>query len=55
MYRTLNLIKREYEKMDNRKEHAAIEVCNTVLNENRTVIIQDENLTEWKKIHGKKV
>ena len=55
MYRTLNLIKREYEKLDNRKEHAAIEVCNTVLNENRTVIIQDENLTEWKKIHGKKV
>lgn len=55
MYKTRNLIKREYEKLDNRKNNAAIEVCNEVLRENRTVIIQDENLRGWKKMHGKKV
>ena len=55
-YRTQKQIKKEYAKMDKKKEQRAIEIVHTVLSENRTLIIQDENLTGWKTNgHGKKV
>ena len=49
-------IKREYQKLTNKKETEAIKLTREVLFETEVLIIQDENLTGWHKTgHGKKV
>lgn len=49
-------IKREYQKITNKKEAEAIKLTREVLSETEVLIIQDENLTGWQKTgHGKKV
>lgn len=49
-------IKREYQKLTNKKEAEAIKLTREVLAETEVLIIQDENLTGWQKTgHGKKV
>ena len=55
-YKTQRLIHKEYARLDNRKDAAAIQLTNKVLSENEVLVIQDENLTGWKANgHGKKV
>jgi putative transposase len=55
-YKTQRLIHKEYARLDNRKDAAAIQMTNEVLSENEVLVIQDENLTGWQSNgHGKKV
>ena len=53
--KTLKQLHKEYERNDNLKEQHAIELVNEVLDTSEVLIIQDENLSGWKKKHGKKV
>ena len=49
-------IKRQYHKMDCKRNEESIRLCNKVLEETETLVIQDENLDGWKRTgHGKKV
>lgn len=48
-YNTLQRLKKEYYKISRRKNAAAIELVNEFLDMNETVVIQDEQLTNWKK------
>lgn len=53
-FKTLNLIKREYQKMSNRKDDTANKICSEVL-KFKDIYMQDENLTGWKSLFGKKI
>jgi putative transposase len=56
MWKTRLKIRREYMKMDNRKEAAAKDLVVEVLDETEVLVIQDENLSGWQRTgHGKKV
>lgn len=48
-------IHREYDRIGHLKDDAANKVVHMLLSENRTVVIQDEQITSWKRRHGKKV
>ena len=49
-------IKRQYHKMDCKRNEESIRLCNKILEETETLVIQDENLDGWKRTgHGKKV
>ena len=49
--KTISLIRREYQKMDARRDDAARKVCASLL-ENETVFMQDENIRGWKSRKG---
>ena len=53
--KTLFKIKREYQTMDNRKEEAANQLVHYLLSNYRIIYMQDENITGWKRMFGKKV
>lgn len=55
-YNTLQRLKKEYYRLSRRKDAAAIELTNEFLDMNETVLIQDEQLSNWKrkKKHTKK-
>ena len=53
-YKTLNLIKREYQKLTNKKNDIANKICNEIL-QFEHVYMQDENISGWKKRFGKQV
>ena len=48
-YDTLQRLKKEYYKIRRRKDAAAIHLTNEILDMNETVLIQDEQLSSWKK------
>lgn len=51
-HKTRYLMRKEYEKMDNRKNDAANKLVHTLLSENETVYMQDESITAWRKKNG---
>ena len=53
--KTLFKIKREYQTMDNLKEEAANQLVHYLLSNYRIIYMQDENITGWKRMFGKKV
>ena len=48
-------IRREYEKLSNKKDDLANKIIAKVLQENELIIMQDEQINSWKKNHGKKI
>lgn len=55
-YKTKLLIQTEYKKLINKKDNAANQLVAKLLNENKEIIIQDEQLAKWQKgNHGKAV
>lgn len=50
-FKTLTKIRREYEKIDNKKNDAANKLVHGLL-KNELVVIQDENLASWKRKKG---
>ena len=48
-------IRREYEKLSNKKNDLANKIVAKVLQENELIIMQDEQINSWKKKHGKKI
>jgi putative transposase len=53
-YKTLLLIKREYQKISNRKTDIANKICAEILKFEH-IYMQDENLSGWKNLFGKQV
>lgn len=53
-FNTLRLIKREYQKLSNKKNDVANKIVAEIL-KFKDIYMQDENLTGWKKLFGKKV
>jgi putative transposase len=53
-YKTLCLIKREYQKMSNKKKDVANKIVAKIL-KYKDIYMQDENISGWKKLFGKKV
>ena len=51
-HKTRYLMRKEYEKMDNRKNDAANKLVHKLLSENETVYMQDESITAWRKKNG---
>ena len=55
-YRDHRKLQRQYAKLDNRKDARAIQISHQILSENKTVVIQNEQISKWKSTsHGKKV
>lgn len=48
-------IRKEYEKLSNKKDDLANKIVAKMLHENELIIMQDEQINSWKKKHGKKV
>lgn len=48
-YKTIQKIRKEYEKMSNKKKDAANKVVFTLCSQNDMIYIQDENLAGWKE------
>jgi putative transposase len=53
-FKTLNLIKREYQKLTNRKNDIENKICHEIL-KFKDIYMQDENLSGWKSRFGKKI
>jgi len=55
-YRTRMKLRREYERIANRRQDKANKIVSKLLTENQTVVMQDENIKGWHKgLFGKQV
>lgn len=53
-YKTITLIRKEYEKMSNKKNDLANKIVSDIL-KNRYIFMQDEQLSKWKIQFGKQI
>ena len=51
-YKTKHLMRKEYEKMNNKKNDIANKIVHKLLSENETVYMQDENIKAWVRKNG---
>lgn len=56
-YKTKRLIKKEYNKMTNKRNDISNKIVHELVSNYKTIVIQDEQISEWKenKINSKKV
>ena len=54
-YVTIKKIHKEYDKLTRKKNDAANKLVHQLLEENRQIIIQDEQIKSWSSKHGRKV
>ncbi len=54
-YKTIKKIHKEYLKLTRKKNDAANKFVHQLLEENKQIIIQDEQVKSWSKKHGRKI
>lgn len=54
-YKTVVKLHKEYQRLTNIKDDMSNKIVHKLLSENEQIIIQDEQLTAWKKKHGRKI
>lgn len=54
-WKTRIKLRKCYQKISNKKNDLANKICHKILQENKVIIIQDEQINSWKVQHGKKV
>ena len=56
-YKTIKRIKKEYIHINNKKNDISNKIVSNILNNNKTIVIQDEQISEWKQdgISGSKL
>ena len=48
-YKTIKKIRKEYIHINNKKNDISNKIVHSILNDNKTIIIQDEQISEWKQ------
>ena len=56
-YKTIKRIRKEYIHINNKKNDISNKIVSNILNNNKTIVIQDEQISEWKQdgISGSKI
>ena len=56
-YKTIKRIRKEYIHINNKKNDISNKIVSNILNNNKTIVIQDEQISEWRKdgISGSKI
>lgn len=56
-YKLINKIRKEYIYINNKKNDISNKIVHSILNNNKTIVIQDEQISEWKQdgISGSKI